>query len=103
MTAHAFEMLPFDLEAYLSLPDIRDYMEEDLKEELRRSDRKRETVESILMREIPDELSRRILIEVKTKHLKEAEDNTVRAMNGFFRKITPFSSFSKLTDSILMF
>src|SRR5258707_331692 len=102
LTAHAFEMLPFDLEAYLSLPDIRDYMEEDLKEELRRSDRKRETVESILMREIPDELSRRILIEVKTKHLKEAEDDTVRGMNGFFRKMTRVSSFCEINDSIVM-
>jgi hypothetical protein len=102
VTAQAVEKAPYDLEAFLSLPDIRDHMKEELKESLRSSDRKRETVERILLQQVPDELSRTILMQVKTEVHRQAADDIVRRMNQFFRQTVRVSSFCEINDSIVM-
>jgi hypothetical protein len=102
LSAQAFESIPYDLEAFLSMPNIRDYMPQGVKESLRASDGRRKTVENILLREIPDELSRRILLQVKKEVLERAARDAVRGMNQFFRKMTRVSSFCESDDSIVM-
>lgn len=102
VTTQAFENVPYNLEAFLSLPQIWDHMKEEVKDSLRASDRKPETVERILLQQVPDELSRKVLMEVKTKVLRQLADDSVGHMNQFFRKMTRVSSFCEIGDSIVM-
>jgi hypothetical protein len=67
LTEKAFEHVPFNLEAFLALPEVRDHMSEEFKSTLRSSDRRPETIEKIFLQSFPDELSRQIALQVKER------------------------------------
>jgi hypothetical protein len=98
----AFEKVPFDLEAFLGTPEVRDHMSEERKNELRASDRRPDTIDAILIQDIPDEASRRLALELREKFLKIANEANVWRLNDLFRKMTRVCSLCEINDSIVM-
>jgi hypothetical protein len=69
LTEKAFEHVPFNVEAFLALPEVRDHMSEELKGTLRASDRRSETIEKIFLQSFPDEPSRQIALQLREQRL----------------------------------
>jgi Protein of unknown function (DUF2971) len=98
----AVESMPYDLEAFFSMPGIRDHMPEETKELLRSSDGRPETVRDILLQQIPDELSRKFTLQYREKLFKQLAEYVVRSTNQFLREKIRVSSFCEISDSIVM-
>jgi hypothetical protein len=98
----AVESVPYDLEAFLSMPEVRDHMPEETKELLRSSDGRPNTVQDILLKQIPDDLSREFTLRFREKIFDQFGKEMVHSSNQFFRKNIRVSSFCEINDSIVM-